>query len=128
MGQVSVAPAGMILGPLEGEIMNVLWNAEGPLLVRDVLDKLNRDRSGPLAYTTVMTVLVRLYEKGAASRAKQGRGYAYTAAVPDEAALAVREVIRDFGSAAVAHFVDEARNAPDLLERLERLMEEGNGK
>lgn len=122
------ASTGLVLGPLEAEIMNVLWSATGPMSVRDVLGRLNASRRAPLAYTTVMTVLSRLAEKGAAARAKEGRGYAYTAAVADEAALAVREVIRGFGAAAVAHFVDEARNAPDLMERLERLMEEGDGK
>ncbi|MDF9817168.1 BlaI/MecI/CopY family transcriptional regulator [Streptomyces sp. SPB162] len=122
------APTGLVLGPLEVEIMNVLWSARGPVSVRDVLDALNSTRTTPLAYTTVMTVLSRLADKGAAARTKAGRGYAYTAAVADEAALAVREVIRGFGAAAVAHFVDEARNAPDLMARLERLMQEGDRK
>ncbi|MCZ4101609.1 BlaI/MecI/CopY family transcriptional regulator [Streptomyces sp. So13.3] len=122
------APTGLVLGPLEVEIMNVLWSAPAPVSVRDVLDALNGTRGTPLAYTTVMTVLSRLADKGAAARTKEGRGYAYTAAVADEAALAVREVIRGFGAAAVAHFVDEARNAPDLMARLERLMQEGDRK
>ncbi|MFG2116656.1 BlaI/MecI/CopY family transcriptional regulator [Streptomyces sp. NPDC048718] len=119
--------AGVVLGALETEIMNVLWNAPGPLSVREVLDKLNEKRASPLAYTTVMTVLGRLADKGATTRTMQGRGYLYTAAVVDEAALAVREVIRDFGAAAVAHFVDEARGTPELMARLERLMREGDG-
>jgi predicted transcriptional regulator len=122
------ASTGLVLGPLETEIMNVLWKASGPLSVREVLDALNADRQAPLAYTTVMTVLTRLADKGAAQRAKRGRGYDYTAAVADEAALAVREVLRDFGAAAVAHFVDEARNTPDLMARLEHLMQEGGEK
>jgi predicted transcriptional regulator len=120
-------PSGLVLGPLETEVMRALWQASEPLSVRGVLDILNSSRATPLAYTTVMTVLSRLTDKGAAARTRQGRGYTYTAAVTDEAALAVREVIRGFGAAAVAHFVDEARNAPDLMARLERLMQEGEG-
>lgn len=107
--------------------MNVLWSAPDPLSVREVLDKVNAKRETPLAYTTVMTVLGRLTDKGATARTMQGRGYLYTAAVVDEAALAVREVIRDFGAAAVAHFVDEARSTPELMARLERLMREDDG-
>ncbi|MER8043670.1 BlaI/MecI/CopY family transcriptional regulator [Streptomyces sp. NPDC094032] len=121
------SPGGVVLGALETEIMNVLWSAPGPLSVRDVLDRVNERRATPLAYTTIMTVLGRLADKGATTRTKQGRGYLYTAAVADEAALAVREVIRDFGAAAVAHFVDEARATPELMARLERLMREDDG-
>ncbi|WP_446039568.1 BlaI/MecI/CopY family transcriptional regulator [Streptomyces sp. SID1121] len=117
----------IVFGPLEGEIMDVLWGAPEPLTVRDVLGRLNRARETPLAYTTVMTVMNRLSDKGAADRVKAGRCYSYSASVSDEAAMAVREVIRDFGVDAVAHFVTEAQNSPDLLARLKRLMVEGPG-
>lgn len=115
-------PGPPLLGPLEQAVMAVLWEASAPLPVRDVLDALNARREAPLAYTTVMTVLVRLADKGAASRTRVGRGYAYAAAVPDQAALAVRGVLRDFGDAAVAHFVDQAARDPETLARLERLL------
>lgn len=102
--------------------MHVLWAARRPLGVRAVLDRLNEDRSPALAYTTVMTVMGRLAEKGILRRELDGRGYAYEAAVPDAAAIAVRNVVRDFGDAAVAHLVDEARADPALRRRLERLL------
>ncbi|MFB7091295.1 BlaI/MecI/CopY family transcriptional regulator [Streptomyces sp. NPDC056296] len=117
----------LVFGPLENEIMEVLWKASGPMTVRDVLGKLNTVRAAPLAYTTVMTVMSRLSEKGAADRTKAGRGYAYSPVVTDEAAMAVREVIRDFGVSAVNHFLDEILSAPDLRERFEKLMREGPG-
>lgn len=104
--------------------MQVLWAAGEPLAVRSVLETLNRQRTPALAYTTVMTVLSRLAEKQILDRTRAGRGYAYEAAVPDEAAIAVRELVRDYGDAAVAHFVDEARNDPQLRRRLERLLSE----
>ncbi|WP_436772250.1 BlaI/MecI/CopY family transcriptional regulator [Yinghuangia sp. YIM S09857] len=116
------APPLFGLGPLEQDVMAVLWSADGPLPVRDVLDALNDRRDAPLAYTTVMTVLVRLADKGAATRGRVGRGYAYAASVPDQAALAVRAVLRDFGDAAIAHFVDHAARDPEILARLERLV------
>src|SRR5438874_1436492 len=113
-----------LLGPLEGEVMQALWAASEPLSVRTVLDRLNDGRRPPLAYTTVMTVMARLAEKDVLRRVKAGRGYFYAPTVADEAGLAVRDVIRDFGDSALAHFVDEARSDPRLLKRLERLMRE----
>lgn len=102
--------------------MDALWAASGPLSVREVLEHLNRSRRPPLAYTTVMTVMARLAEKEVLVRVKDGRGYRYEAAVADAAAIAARDLIRDFGEGAVASFVDQARRDPKLLARLERLM------
>jgi predicted transcriptional regulator len=111
-----------ILGPLEAQVMTVVWRAGGPMTVRDVLNKLNKDPRPNLAYTTVMTVMSRLAEKEVLRRRAEGRGYVYEAAVGDAAELAVRNVLRDFGKAALAHFVDEVRADPDALRRLERLL------
>jgi predicted transcriptional regulator len=111
------------LGALESEVMRVCWRAGDPVTVRDVLTILNTDRSEPLAYTTVMTVLARLAEKGLLARTPQGRGYLYTPTVADEAAIAVREVLRTYGDAAVAHFAEHAAADPDLRRRLRRLLD-----
>ena len=116
--------AGKLLGPLETEVMRALWASPSPVSVRDVLERLNDGRRQPLAYTTVMTVMSRLADKGILHREMDGRGYVYEAAVPDEASIAVRSVVRDFGEAALAQFVDEARSDPKLLRRLRRLLDE----
>lgn len=113
-----------VLGPLEAEVMRGVWEAEGPVSVRDLVERLNRQRPQPLAYTTVMTVMSRLAEKGVLSRRLEGRSYLYEATVEDAAGIAVRNVMRDFGDAAMAHFVDEARADPGTLRRLERLLGE----
>src|SRR3989442_14007974 len=115
------------LGPLEAEVMEVLWRARQPLSVRAVLEELNRDRRQGLAYTTVMTVMSRLAEKDILRRTKDGRGYVYEAAVADVAGIAVRDVIRDFGESAVASFVEQARSDPKLAKRLQRLMQQERG-
>ena len=60
--------AGSTLGPLEAEVMAVLWRANRPLPVRDVAAELNAGRDTPLAYTTVMTVMSRLAGKGILAR------------------------------------------------------------
>lgn len=116
-----------LLGPLGAEVMDVLWSAREPLPVREVLGRLNHDRVEPLAYTTVMTVLTRLAERGAATRTPAGRGYAYAPAVKDAAELAVRDVVRDHGDAAIAYLVDQAGADPALHERLRRLMNNNRG-
>lgn len=60
-------------GKLESEVLAALWAANRPLTPRDVQHELG----GELAYTTVMTTLTRLCEKGAVSRQRTGRAYAY---------------------------------------------------
>ncbi len=111
-----------VLGPLEAEVMKVAWAASEPLSVRAMLERLNEGRRPPLAYTTVMTVMARLAEKEILRRTLNGRGYVYEAAVRDAAAIAVRNLVRDFGDAAVAGFAQEARADPKLRARLERLL------
>jgi len=113
-----------LLGPLEAEIVRAAWTAGEPVSVRHLVDRLNQRRSPRLAYTTVMTVMNRLAEKGILRRRKQGRGYLYEPVAADPAGLAVRGVVRDFGEAAIAHLVDEAKSDPKVLKRLQRLLEQ----
>lgn len=60
------------LGRLEVSLMEILW-ARGESTVREVVHALDR----PLAYTTVMTTLDRLYKKGLLGRHKQDRAFFY---------------------------------------------------
>jgi predicted transcriptional regulator len=112
------------LAPLESEVMDVIWQADSPVSVRLVLDALNDRRDSPLAYTTVMTVMNRLAAKSVLARAGERRRYVYEATAADAAGLAVRDVLRAHGDAAVAHFVDEARADPAVLSRLRALLAE----
>lgn len=107
---------------MEAEVMEIVWSQREPVGVRAVLERLNEGRRPALAYTTVMTVMSRLADKEILRRELNGRGYMYEAVVPDAAAIAVRGVVRDFGEAAVAQFVDEARADPKLRRRLEQLL------
>jgi predicted transcriptional regulator len=114
-------------GPLESEVMEVVWRAGRPVAVREIVDDLNGSRPEPLAYTTVMTVMSRLAEKDVLGRRKVGRSYVYEANAPDAAGIAVKDVLRAYGDVAVAHFVDEARADPALLRRLRRLLSDADG-
>jgi predicted transcriptional regulator len=104
--------------------MDAVWQSGAPVSVRQVVDALNARRSEPLAYTTVMTVMNRLAAKNVLSRHGERRSYIYKATATDVAGIAVRDVIRTYGDAAVTHFVDEARTDPDVLRRLRALLAE----
>jgi len=104
--------------------MDAVWAASDAVSVREILDALNKRRSEPLAYTTVMTVMNRLAAKGVLNRQGQRRSYVYEATAADAAGIAVRGVIRTYGDAAVAHFVDEARADAEVLRRLRALIAE----
>ncbi len=68
------------LGTLERRAMQAVWQL-GRARVREVRAALDH----AVAYTTVMTVLDRLYKKGALDRQRDGRAYVYSAsASPDQ--------------------------------------------
>lgn len=116
--------AGSVLGPLEADVMAVLWRAGEPLLVKEVVAKLNAGRDAALAYTTVMTVMSRLAAKGILARSRSGRRFVYAPVAADAAEIAVRGVLAEFGDAALARFVERAELDPRLRERLRRLMKQ----
>ncbi|WP_353943215.1 BlaI/MecI/CopY family transcriptional regulator [Streptomyces sp. HUAS MG91] len=65
------------LGELEDTVMTRVWNWNRPVTVREVLEDLQQERS--IAYTTVMTVLDNLHQKGWVRREAEGRAYRYEA-------------------------------------------------
>lgn len=118
------------LGPLERRVMERLWTL-GPQTVGGILAALNSASDRPLAYTTVMTILVRLHEKGYVTRTQTGRTYTYAAAM-DEPRLAasvgrrqLTRLIERYGAASVASFAEELGTvAEPLAKRLRELAEE----
>ncbi|MFD7230638.1 BlaI/MecI/CopY family transcriptional regulator [Streptomyces sp. NPDC059881] len=65
------------LGELEDSVMTRIWQWNRPVTVREVLEDLQQERS--IAYTTVMTVMDNLHQKGWVRREVEGRAYRYTA-------------------------------------------------
>lgn len=74
-------------GELEAQVLSALREAEGPATAGWVQERLG----GDLAYTTVVTILSRLLEKGAVTRERAGRSFAWTPSA-DEAGLAARKM------------------------------------
>lgn len=117
------------LGGLELAVMEIVWEKE-PITVRDVLDSLRTQGRG-LAYTTVMTIMGRLAEKGWLRADKQSRTYQYRAVRSREEARAesvgtvMRVLLQDFGALAVSQFVKEVnRTDPAQLARLAQLAQQ----
>jgi predicted transcriptional regulator len=66
-------------GELENAVLAALWAALEPMVPAEVQAAVGDD----LAYTTVMTILVRLHDKGVIERSKVGRAYAYRPVVAE---------------------------------------------
>jgi predicted transcriptional regulator len=115
-------------GELESGVLAALWAAEGPLSAREVLERL----PGELAYTTVLTILSRLYDKGMLVRHPAGRGHAYTPVRDEASYTAVRmHSLLERGSdreAVLARFVSELSQEDErLLHRLLGGQDAGRG-
>ena len=67
-----------MLTPLELDIMKAVWR-RSPTTVRDVREAIRPGRQ--LAYTTVMTIMDRLYQKGFVTRTLRSRTHYYDPAV-----------------------------------------------
>jgi predicted transcriptional regulator len=82
------------VGPLEMEVLGVL-NSTADQSVNEIQASLKKS-GHDLAYTTVMTVLVRLYNKNLVTRKKDGRMFLYSAAIKrnDSSALHIFEKVK----------------------------------
>jgi predicted transcriptional regulator len=90
--------------------MEYIWRQPGELTVREVMEALNRKAKPTRAYTTYMTVMHRLDDKGLLDRRRAGRQDAYVARLTREeyqqlrAGAEVRQLVDEFGDVALAHF------------------------
>ncbi len=116
-----------ILGPLEAEIMEVVW-ARGEVTVRDVHAAICARR--PIAYTTVMTTLGRLADKGLLRRTESHPAHRYSAQLSrDQYARSTVKSVVDwlvdhFPEPAVAYFVDRVgEEDEEVIERLRAAIE-----
>jgi len=114
--------AGRRLGELEAEVMELAWGHHDWIGVNEILAALQGQQR---AYTTVMTIVTRLCDKGLLERRRQGRGFVYRPALSKEqlAARTLRDVLAgaDDPRAVLAHFVKDLEASPELLTRLRTL-------
>lgn len=109
----------------ELDVMGVLWE-EGSATVAEVRERLADD----LAYTTVLTVLRTLEEKGYAGHTEEGKAYRYHPTVARrEAGTSVlrrltRKLFKDSPELLLTHLVSDRALTADELSRMRRLLEE----
>ena len=112
--------------PGELDVLRLLWR-RGPCTVREVLEALNRTRRR--AYTSVMSLLNVMAEKGLVSRKPKGRAFVYTAKSAREKTL--REMVGDLlgrafegqADALVAHLLEEADPTGAELDEIRQTIE-----
>lgn len=96
-GQGSAPGAGRrAAGSLEAEILGILRSATKPLSPGEVREQVTAGQSGDLSYSTVVTIVSRLHDKGLLTRQRSGRGFIYTAV--DEASVAASRMNSALGS------------------------------
>lgn len=124
-----IGPSGVVdpsrlprLGELEARVLQIMWTGGGWLNTREVRDVLAGERE--LAYTTVMTILGRLWDKGLLERRKDGRAFAYHAVLTREEWTAHRMsellAVAESRAEALSHFVSGMDQAD--IAQLRRLL------
>ena len=112
--------------PAELEVLKILWD-RGPSTVRQVMEVLNHKRRR--AYTSVMSLLGVMTEKGLLKRRLRGRGYLYEARVTRDKTLGrmLEDLLcRAFGGSAtalVAHLLDQSSPSPGELDEIRRTID-----
>ena len=102
------------LGELEQRIMDIVWKQKKSS-AREIQTKLDRE----LAYTTVATILNRLYEKGLVTRREGKNGYTYSPKISKEkysqniANSFIKNFMNSFGDAAIASFAQGIDKLPE---------------
>jgi len=115
--------------PTDGEleILKVLWQ-NGPSTVREVLGELNKTRNR--AYTSVMTMMNLMVEKGQLRRDQQGRAFVYRPASAQRAVLSeivdnlVGKAFDGSSSSLVAALLDKSQLSDDEVEEIKKTITE----
>jgi|SRR6476660_7422228 BlaI family penicillinase repressor len=118
-------PKSSTLTAHELELMKVVWR-DAPVTVRDVYEELRSQRA--VAYTTVMTNLKTLEQKGYLTSTQQDRAHVYRPARPKQQVL--REMVREFvtrvfngsGRPLVLHLLEEDHLSESDLRDIARMM------
>ena len=120
-----------ILGPLEAEVLNTVLEKKTPVRVRQVYEELKKKRK--IAYTTVMTTMNKLFEKGLLDRRiEKGRGgllYVYWSKMSKKEIerSVVRQVIdsllKNFGNSVTSYLMEISDSDEEKLIAFRKLFE-----
>jgi predicted transcriptional regulator len=121
------------LGPLEADVMDVLWQAKAPLSVAEVRSKL-RPQGDSLSYSTIKAVLNNLSEKGHVAKCSAGKSNVFAAAKTRSefesqvVSTVLKSLLRSYREPVIAHFVDALNADKKMLDQLERMIEQKQGR
>jgi predicted transcriptional regulator len=123
-GKKNVPPA---LHDLEAEVMEEAWRQD-EASVRSVMEACNRGRRQPRAYTTYLTIMVRLDRKGLLARRREGKTDFYRPRLSKaeyrvaRAEAEVDALVDQYGDVALSHFARQmAQLDPERRRALQRL-------
>ena len=119
-------PKSSTLTAHELELMKIVWRHDGAVTVRDVYEALRARR--PVAYTTVMTSLKTLEQKGHLKATQQDRANVYRPAKPKQQVM--REMVREFvdrvfngaGQPLVVHMLEDDRISEAELREITKML------
>jgi len=123
-------PKSSILTAHELELMKTIWRHDEAVTVRDVYEELRKQR--PIAYTTVLTNMKTLEQKGYLRATQHERAHVYRSARPKQDVI--RQMVRDFvtrvfngaGQPLVLHLLEDDHLSQEDLRDITRMM--GKGK
>ncbi len=130
-------PKKLNLGPLETEILNIIWKL-GSATVKEVHDTILSDPHRELAYTSVTTVLNRLVKKGWLKCDKKGRAFVWYPLISKEEAQAIQayeqlhsflaisnpEIVASFADSLDTASIEQIKAIASRLEVVRRLRQE----
>jgi predicted transcriptional regulator len=115
------------LHELESEVMDELWS-QGEAPVRAVMEALNKRGRSKRAYTTYMTIMVRLHDKGVLDRRREGKTDFYAPKLSREEYMTARAraqvdgLVEEYGEVALTHFARQVASLDPARRRaLQRL-------
>ena len=116
-----------VLTDQELEIMKIVWQ-RGSATVREVYEEMLRRRK--IAYTTVMTMMGILEQKGRLKKAEDGRAFVYTPTEPQTKVVGsmvqefVRRVFNGSAQPLLVHLVENLDADDDQIDEIRKLLRE----
>ena len=116
--------------PAELEILKILWERGEPTSVRDVFEIVNQDAQPHRAYTSVMSLLNVMTDKGLLTRSPFGRAFLYRPVSPREQTLrsmlgeTLDRLYNGSASLLVAHLLDQSHPSGDELNQIRSLLDD----
>jgi BlaI family penicillinase repressor len=113
--------------PAELEVLKILWDG-GPMTVRDVMEVF-RGRKRRRAYTSVMSLMNVMTEKGLLTRKPQGRAFVYTAKLARERTLSTlvgdlwERAFEGSASSLVTHLLEQTNPTSEELDEIRKAIE-----